>query len=173
MRLVVISGRQRGKVFDIGPGRFVIGRSDEADIQIMDIAVSRRHCVVEVGAGTEVSVRDLKSSNGTFVAGKETRTARLQDGTVLRVGESELTLAVAPEKTPTTVVTAAAGETDMTEFMSALIFCGRCNESIASADVEEGRAALVDGEYTCSRCLNEMGGTQNAAADTQPPATSA
>ena len=168
MRLVVISGRQRGKVFDLGPGRYLVGRGDEADIQVCDIAASRRHCLIEINAQGRVRVRDLKSANGTFVDGKEVRTAPLRDGSVLRVGESELTLAVEPEKQPTTVVTAARGETDMTEFMSALIFCARCNESIPTAEVEEGRAAVIDGEYYCARCLRESGGNHHAGNSTHP-----
>jgi pSer/pThr/pTyr-binding forkhead associated (FHA) protein len=47
-------------------GRLVVGRSSRADLFVPDPSVSRRHAEVVV-SGTNVSVRDLNSRNGTYV----------------------------------------------------------------------------------------------------------
>jgi putative nucleotidyltransferase with HDIG domain len=49
-------------------GPLSIGRSSESDLQLLDLGVSRFHCVVEAQAENLV-VTDLSSSNGTFVNG--------------------------------------------------------------------------------------------------------
>lgn len=66
-----------------------IGRSEESEIVLLDPGVSRAHAVVEV-AGGEVSVRDLGSTNGTFLNGRRVETARLRDGDELRFGNSRM-----------------------------------------------------------------------------------
>jgi diguanylate cyclase (GGDEF)-like protein len=84
--LLVLSGPQLGEVFSLASGReLVIGRREDCDVQIRDDGVSRRHAVLVVkGAGA--IVRDLGSANGTWVDGKRTPEARLEDGMRLQVG---------------------------------------------------------------------------------------
>ncbi|MHC4831770.1 MAG: FHA domain-containing protein, partial [Planctomycetota bacterium] len=47
----------------------VIGRADEADLQLEDKLVSRQHCEIEVRSGSLI-VRDLGSRNGTVLNGR-------------------------------------------------------------------------------------------------------
>ncbi len=57
-----------GRSFTIGDRPLVIGRSPDVDVVINDTNVSRRHAEVwRTGEG--VAVRDLQSTNGTFVNG--------------------------------------------------------------------------------------------------------
>ena len=49
---------------------FLIGRDEGAAIRVPITAVSRRHALVKVAQG-RITVRDLGSSNGTFVGGKK------------------------------------------------------------------------------------------------------
>lgn len=84
--LLVLSGPQFGEIFPISPGReLVIGRRGDADVQIRDDGVSRRHASVQV-EGEGALLRDLGSANGTYVDGKRTPKARLVDGTRVHVG---------------------------------------------------------------------------------------
>jgi diguanylate cyclase (GGDEF)-like protein len=84
--LLVLSGPQLGEVFSLASGReLVIGRRDDCDVQIRDDGVSRRHAALEV-KGSGAIVRDLGSANGTWVGGKRTPQARLEDGVRLQVG---------------------------------------------------------------------------------------
>jgi hypothetical protein len=76
------------------PPGLVIGRGAEADLRINDPGVSRRHAEFRVtggrGGATEVSVADLGSTNGTLVDGQRVSEARLQDGSVVRVGSTDV-----------------------------------------------------------------------------------
>jgi hypothetical protein len=66
-----------------------IGRSDESEIVLLDPGISRVHAVVEVAAGKAV-VRDLDSTNGTFVNGRRVEREQLRDGDELRFGNTRM-----------------------------------------------------------------------------------
>ncbi|MBI5764121.1 MAG: FHA domain-containing protein [Planctomycetes bacterium] len=63
----------------------VIGRTPDADIQIPVADVSRKHCQIAV-AGNKVSLKDLNSSNGTFVNSQKVSETTLRPGDRLTVG---------------------------------------------------------------------------------------
>ena len=64
--LAVTHGPDCGRVIDLRPGLHTIGRSEDSEICIDDAHLSRRHTEVCVDADG-VSVRDLGSTNGTYV----------------------------------------------------------------------------------------------------------
>jgi transcriptional regulator with AAA-type ATPase domain len=66
-----------------------IGRAPDNDIKLLDRAVSDRHVRLEPCAAG-LSLRDLGSRNGTFVNGVRVQSAIVGDGTLIRVGRSEL-----------------------------------------------------------------------------------
>jgi pSer/pThr/pTyr-binding forkhead associated (FHA) protein len=78
--------------FRILPGSIkTVGRATRADF-IMDAPlVSRVHCRLTAGAA-ELEVRDLESTNGTFVNGERVERALLKGGDRLGVGRVELTV---------------------------------------------------------------------------------
>ena len=78
--------------FRMPPGSVkTIGRSTGAEF-ILDVAlVSRLHCQL-TATDDSLQVKDLDSTNGTFVNGKRISTAQLKDGDRLAVGRFELTV---------------------------------------------------------------------------------
>lgn len=66
-----------------------IGRSEESEIVLLDPSVSRAHAVVEV-AGGNAHVRDLGSTNGTFLNGRRVESERLREGDELRFGNTRM-----------------------------------------------------------------------------------
>lgn len=71
----------------------VIGRGAEADLQVVDTGVSRRHAElrrVRDATGDRVELHDLGSTNGTRVNGRQVTAATLTDGDRISVGTSEL-----------------------------------------------------------------------------------
>ncbi len=70
-------------------GEARIGRADECDVHLADPSVSRAHAVVET-VGDEPIVRDLGSTNGTFVNGQRIETKTLHDGDELRFGNTRM-----------------------------------------------------------------------------------
>ena len=67
-----------------------IGRAIAADFIIDAALVSRVHCRVTALATGELDVKDLESTNGTFVNGTRVTAARLAPGDRLQVGRVEL-----------------------------------------------------------------------------------
>ena len=79
------------KVFRILPGGVrTIGRATGADFIVDAALVSRVHCRVTALDDGTLEVRDLDSTNGTFVNGRRIDTARLASGDRMQVGRVEL-----------------------------------------------------------------------------------
>ena len=73
----------------------LVGRDVSCDITVSDPGISRRHVELRtetVGGRTQVSIRDLGSTNGTFVGGEQIRNARLADGESFTMGRTTLTV---------------------------------------------------------------------------------
>ncbi len=66
-----------------------IGRGADSDIRIEDPGVSRHHA--EVRIGSDVVLRDLGSTNGTYVNGTLIAEQPLRDGAVITIGSTNLT----------------------------------------------------------------------------------
>ncbi len=67
-------------------GTLVVGRALSSDIPVLDPTISRRHAEV-VWDGTGVHVRDLGSSNGTFLNGIKVDAAKISPGDVITFGK--------------------------------------------------------------------------------------
>jgi pSer/pThr/pTyr-binding forkhead associated (FHA) protein len=79
--------------FRLQPGTVnTIGRMANADFVVDAPLVSRLHCQVIVSGDDEVEVRDLDSTNGTWVDGAQIARAPLRDGSTLRIGRVEFVL---------------------------------------------------------------------------------
>jgi pSer/pThr/pTyr-binding forkhead associated (FHA) protein len=79
------------KVFRILPGGVrTLGRATGADFSIDAALVSRIHCRLIATPGGGLEVRDLDSTNGTFVNGKRVQIAQLASGDRIQIGRVEL-----------------------------------------------------------------------------------
>ena len=85
----VKKGKQAGEVFDIGVGPLKIGREDDQTVRVTDEGVSRAHAEIFIMGGTAY-VKDLRSTNGTFVNGEPVLEEELQPGDEVKVGETVL-----------------------------------------------------------------------------------
>jgi hypothetical protein len=65
-----------------------IGRAADNDVKLDHPSVSSHHCQIELGLDFLV-VRDLGSTNGTFINGQPIQQARLEPGQTLRLGDVE------------------------------------------------------------------------------------
>lgn len=90
--LAVLSGPDKGLVYALEKPWVVIGRT-AGDLLINDPNVSRWHCAVEV-KGNVVRVRDLDSTNGTFVGLERVGSSELQHLSEFRLGESVFLLTI-------------------------------------------------------------------------------
>jgi general secretion pathway protein A len=71
------------------PGRLVIGRTSDNDLQIDSKFISRHHCQI-VTQTDSCLIEDLNSTNGIFVQSKRVRRHNLNDGDVVQVGQHEI-----------------------------------------------------------------------------------
>ena len=74
-----------------------IGRREGATIKVHNASVSGKHCTVG-WKDEEIEVRDLGSSNGTFINGERVRRGVLNDSDVLRCGRFELRMSFVEHK---------------------------------------------------------------------------
>ena len=74
-------------ILDRGHGAYRARRAS-ATFVLTDPSVSRAHAVVEIG-GADARVRDLGSTNGTFVNGRRIESGTLRDGDELRFGNTQ------------------------------------------------------------------------------------
>jgi two-component system, cell cycle response regulator len=84
--LIVLTGSSVGEMYKIAKTEVVLGRGQQADVQVLDDGVSRRHAQIKL-AGDKMIVEDLGSRNGTFVNGERINVVHiLADGDKIQVG---------------------------------------------------------------------------------------
>ena len=88
------------KTFRLPPGTIrTLGRAAGADFIVDAALVSRVHCRLTALDDGGLEVRDLESTNGTFVNGERIDTARLAHGDLLQVGRVEMMVTRDPSQT--------------------------------------------------------------------------
>lgn len=97
-RLLIKSEGEQTQSLELRLGITRLGRSDDNDFQIDHPTISTHHCEIQLEADSVV-VRDLGSTNGTFIEGQPVKEARLQAGQTLQLGDVQMVL----ETTPITV----------------------------------------------------------------------
>ncbi len=90
-RLVVLTAGLTGRSCELKVDRTTIGRLEDNAFQVAEPSVSSHHCEVLL-RGKEVIVKDLNSTNGTYIDGNQISEAALRPGQVLRLGQVELRL---------------------------------------------------------------------------------
>ncbi len=74
------------KELELKQGELIIGRDDDCDLTLNDHSISNRHAKI-ITLFNATYVKDLGSTNGTFVNGKQTKEHTLHDGDVVTVGK--------------------------------------------------------------------------------------
>lgn len=90
-KLVILSQGMTGRSHELKVDKTTIGRVDDNTFPIAEASISSHHCEVLVKGG-DVVVRDLNSTNGTFINGEKITEAVLKPGQTLRLGQVELRL---------------------------------------------------------------------------------
>ncbi|HPW45236.1 MAG TPA: GGDEF domain-containing protein [bacterium] len=82
--ILFISGPLIGKMYLLEDEVTIIGRAPDIDISISDSRISRRHLEISLREGRAV-IKDLDSTNGTFVNGKRVATKVLENGDKIHI----------------------------------------------------------------------------------------
>ncbi len=102
-KLVLLSQGLTGQTHELKVDKTTIGRVDDNTFPIVEPSVSSHHCEILL-KGAEVVVRDLNSTNGTFINGEKIAESVLKPGQILRLGQIEMRLETdtAPAPAPAT-----------------------------------------------------------------------
>jgi pSer/pThr/pTyr-binding forkhead associated (FHA) protein len=90
-KLVILSEGMTGRSHELKVDKTTIGRVEDNTFQIAEPSVSSHHCEVLL-RGNEVIVRDLNSTNGSFINGEKITEKALKPGQTLRLGQIEMRL---------------------------------------------------------------------------------
>ena len=88
-RILVAHGGKTVLERALQPGRLVIGRTTDNDIQIDSVFVSRHHCQIVTSADS-CMIEDLNSTNGIYLQSRRVHKYNLNDGDVVRIGHHEI-----------------------------------------------------------------------------------
>jgi len=91
MRDYHLTGLDKAWSFALRPGVNRVGRNQDNDLHVPESSVSGVHCEIHVSEHT-ILVKDLGSTNGTFICGHPIQEATLQPGQILQVGSVDLRL---------------------------------------------------------------------------------
>ncbi len=108
VKLAMFTADGTRRDFSLTKDCVVVGRTTSCDLRIPLSSVSRRHCEFRIGSDRTVSLRDLKSSNGTFHNGRRVEKASVKAGDQVRIGPVLFTVVIdghpeTVESTPTVV----------------------------------------------------------------------
>jgi pSer/pThr/pTyr-binding forkhead associated (FHA) protein len=90
-RLVLLSEGLTGRTFELKSEKTTVGRVSDNMFEIPEASISSHHAEVLL-RGNEVHVRDLNSTNGTFINGEKITESLLKPGQILRLGMVEMRL---------------------------------------------------------------------------------
>jgi serine/threonine-protein kinase len=151
VNLKVLAGPYQGRVFHFSqPDTFLIGRTNDSHLCLPDDRFfSRNHCLLEINP-PHCLLRDLGSTNGTFVNQRRVSEAYLRNGDQIQGGATILLVEVRAE------AAASGGPTVADDCLSqptivtvACLNCGRREQAQASASDEK----LT---FLCEECREEL-----------------
>jgi pSer/pThr/pTyr-binding forkhead associated (FHA) protein len=111
-KLVVLTIGLNDRSFEVKPEKSIIGRLDDNPLSLPEPSVSSRHCEV-FAKGDDIVVRDLGSTNGTFINERQLEAGKdvtLRPGQVLRLGQVELKYETGKKQTDQPRTTVKLGE---------------------------------------------------------------
>lgn len=90
-RLVLLSEGLTGRTYDLKVEKTTVGRVADNAFEIAEPSISSHHCEI-ILQGKDILIRDLGSTNGTYVNGEKITESVLKPGQILRLGMVEMRL---------------------------------------------------------------------------------
>ena len=163
--LEIQSGKHKGRKIRITDLETIIGRGDDAKIRISSKDVSRHHCIL-IATSAGILVKDLGSSNGTFVNGRPVENeVLLQSGGTLAIGPMIFKLLGTniPADTPEDVKITIQSPAQLADSLS--------DAEIASWLIENDPSSGVESDTAIYELPNATPKTEELAAKAPVPQT--
>ena len=90
-KLVLLSAGMTGRTHELKVDKTTVGRVEDNAFQIAEPSVSSHHCEVLL-RGNDIVVKDLNSTNGTYINGQKVTESPIKPGQILRLGQIEMRL---------------------------------------------------------------------------------
>ena len=161
-RFIVIRGPDRGDSLVVGQSPITLGSGSGSDVRLSDPTISRRHLSVTL-AESGVVVRDLGSTNGSFVGGARFQELLLGFGAEIQIGQTLLKYLPDEETSTSRPRPASASAT----WSAAIPRCGRCSACSRTWPHSEA-TVLLEGETGTGKELSPRKSIATARAPTSP-----
>ncbi|MGC9454404.1 MAG: FHA domain-containing protein [Phycisphaerae bacterium] len=115
VNLVMFTPKGKRKDFPLTKSTTVIGRGEKCDLRVPVLSVSRRHCELTL-TDDALTIRDLGSSNGTYVDNERISEAELDAGDRLVVGPVVFTVQI--DGKPEEIEPTPAGDEEVVDLES-------------------------------------------------------
>lgn len=96
-QVVVIEGPNKGKKITLNKNLTTVGKRENNDIALADKTVSRNHLEIEYNSDSFL-LRDLNSTNGTYINGTKVKEAYLAPGDIIKIGNTIMEFTAFDEK---------------------------------------------------------------------------
>ena len=110
MERLVLSWVGKPVAYELMPGLNRVGRNPTNDCRVPDASLSSFHCEITLNPDNTLRVRDLASTNGTFVDGLQVMDSEVKPGEILRMGSVEFALERVTVTEPQPVLAGNASE---------------------------------------------------------------
>jgi hypothetical protein len=179
MDKLVLTGITHPGTFELTDGLTSLGRNPTNDYRIHDATVSSFHCEFVI-CGNSILVRDLNSTNGTFIDGQPIQESILKPGQILRLGTAELRVDLEEEQEPVRIaIPEIKSETQPVQThlldgslacllhpgVAAVVKCTKCEQAFCGDCV---RSLRVQGGQTRLFCPNCSAACEPLAPATTP-----
>ena len=92
MERLVLSLVGKPLAYELAPGLNRVGRNPTNNLRVADASLSSFHCEITLSPDGTARVRDLASTNGTYVDGVQVTDGEVKPGQILRMGSVEFAL---------------------------------------------------------------------------------
>ena len=153
-KLVILTQGLNGRAHELNVDRTTIGRVEDNLFQIAEASISSHHCEVLL-RGTDVVIKDLNSTNGTFINDEKITEGVLKPGQTLRLGQVELRLETSTAGTSTASAPPAAPTPRAKKKDSTMVM----PRGVSLSDLESGgeRPVALDANKAFSKKHNRIG----------------
>ncbi len=90
-KLIILTDEFKGKAYELKPGVNTVGRAEDNQFCIPEGSISGHHCEIILN-DKAVTVKDLESTNGSYINDNQITEAPLKAGMILRLGQCQLKL---------------------------------------------------------------------------------
>ena len=136
-KLVILNQGMTGRTHELNVERTTVGRVEDNTLQLADASVSSHHAEILL-RGADIVVKDLGSTNGTFINNDRITETVLKPGQTLRFGQVELKIDDGKPVAPAASGAPAPASAALKKAESSTIVATR---GVSLSDLEAGRPA--------------------------------